>query len=48
MSLYMQLTDIFFRGERKYYDVVFEELWRILAASFFAGAATCYALKVLS
>lgn len=43
-----KLTDIFFRGERKYYDVVFEELWRILAASFFAGAATCYALKVAS
>ncbi|KAL4537184.1 hypothetical protein Ndes2526B_g04905 [Nannochloris sp. 'desiccata'] len=43
-----RLTDIFFRGERKYYDVIFEELWRILAATLFSAAITAYALKVSS
>lgn len=43
-----RLTDVFFRGERKYYDVIFEELWRILGATFFSAAITSYALKVAS
>jgi hypothetical protein len=43
-----RLTDIFFKGEREYYDVLFEELWRILAATLFAAAATAYALKIAS
>jgi len=43
-----RLTDIFFRGQRKYYDVIFEELWRILAATLFSAAITSYALKVSS
>jgi hypothetical protein len=29
-------------------DVLYEELWRVLGACFFAGAITCYALKVLA
>jgi hypothetical protein len=41
-----RLTDVFFRGHRRYYDaVMFEELWRILGATFFAAATVCYSLK---
>ena len=36
----------FFRKERAYFDIVFEELWRLLAATLFAGAASAFALKV--
>lgn len=43
-----RLSDIFFRGKHAYYDVIFEELWRLLAACLFAGSITCYALKVAS
>jgi hypothetical protein len=43
-----KLTDVFFRGERKYYDVIFEEVWRLLAATLLSAAVTTYALKVSS
>eukprot|EP00887_Chlorella_sp_A99_P003227 scaffold9.g3227.t1 len=38
------LTDRFFRGSPAHV-VIFEELWRILAACLIAGACVCYALK---
>ncbi len=41
-----QLTDWFFRGHLRHADVIYEELWRILAACLLTAATTCYSLKV--
>lgn len=43
-----RLTDIFFRGHRAYYDVIFEELWRLLGSSLLAASITAYSLKTAS
>ena len=43
-----KLTDVFFRHPRAYYDVIFEELWRLLGATLLAAAATAFALKLAS
>ena len=43
-----RLTDVIFRSERKYYDVIFEEEWRLLGSTLFAAAITCYGLKLAS
>lgn len=45
-SLCVQLTDIFFKHHIIAPDLLYEELWRLLAGVLFAGAATAYALKV--
>ncbi|KFM24714.1 Meiotic nuclear division protein 1-like protein [Auxenochlorella protothecoides] len=43
-----RLTDIFFKHHIIAPDLLYEELWRLLAGVLFAGAATAYALKVTS
>lgn len=44
----MQLTHVFFKHPSPTPDVLYEELWRLLAGTLFASAATAYALKVTS
>lgn len=43
-----KLTEWFFRSHLIHADVLYEELWRILAALLLTGAATSYALRVAS
>ena len=43
-----RLSDWFFRGHLKHTDVLYEELWRILAGVFLMAAIVCYALKSAS
>lgn len=46
-----KMTELFFRSmhlphSHEAIDLLYEELWRLLGSSLFAGAITCYALKV--
>lgn len=42
------MTHVFFKHPSPTPDVLYEELWRLLAGVLFAGAATAYALKITS
>jgi hypothetical protein len=42
-----RLSAVFFRGERAYWEApLFEELWRLLGATFLAASIVAYALKI--
>ena len=43
-----RLSDVFFRGNFKHADVLYEELWRILAAVFLMASVVCFSLRVAS
>lgn len=43
-----RLSDVFFRGNFKHADVLYEELWRILAAVFLMVSVLCFSLRVAS